>query len=103
MPRLVLRPEKPKIAMFGVLAFICAYFIVVAVAWYSTDSPRTPITWVVVAVLFCVVGAAVRGMMQRVIADEQGVEVLNVFRRRRYTWHDIDDSTLPGGSATPVS
>jgi Bacterial PH domain len=92
------RPRRARIVAYGTAVVIVAGMIVLAVALPGGSGGFRPIDRIGVIVI----GFGVAWLLSvlarpRVSADEKGVTVINVFRRRRLEWAEIVEVNLRVG------
>lgn len=92
------RPRRGRIVAYGMAAVIVAGMIVVAIALPGGTGGFRPVDRIAL-VLFGFVAAWFLHVLAhpRVSADETGVTVVNLFRRRRLDWAEIVEVNLREG------
>jgi hypothetical protein len=95
----VFRPEWPVRVVAGVAVLPCAAMLVALLAHTSVSDPWW---WLIVAVFSTALTLCARGLRIRLVADGGGVDVVNVFTRRRYAWSDIDRFDVSSWSGYPI-
>jgi Bacterial PH domain len=91
--RRVFRPTlaaRIALGVLGVVAVLAGLFVL-AVASFADGSTEERVLTIVVAVLVIALGVLQLFLLRvRLVADDDGVEVVNYLSRRRYAWEEID-------------
>jgi hypothetical protein len=93
------RPRRARIVAFAIAAVVMAVVVGLALLLPSGGGvpfgPADRIGIVVVGAL--VAGVLVRQGLVRLTADEQGLYVVNLFRKRRLAWTEVEGVSLRRG------
>jgi hypothetical protein len=89
------RPETPMRVLWFVMTLV---FGVAAVGLVSDAMPSDPGWWVLLGMSVAIAALAARGSRIRVVADEHGVGLINLFSSHYYAWGSIARFELTPGA-----
>jgi hypothetical protein len=85
--RVTFRPEAPMRVLWIVMTLV---FGLAAIGFVSDPMPSDSGWWVLFGMSVAIAAFGVRGLLIRVVADEYGVRLVNIFSSHRYAWESID-------------
>jgi hypothetical protein len=96
--RVTFRPEIPMRVLWAVGTLV---FGLAAIGSVSDPMPSDSGWWVFLGMSLAIAALGARCLLIRVVADEHGVRLVNIFSSRRYTWDSIARFELSPGTRSP--
>jgi hypothetical protein len=97
--RVTFRPVIPMRVLWAVGPLV---FGLPAIGFVSDPMPSDSGWWFFLGMSLALAALGARGLLIRVVADEHGVRLVNIFSSRRYTWDSIDRFELSPGTRSPA-
>jgi hypothetical protein len=97
--RVTFRPEAPMRVLWIAMTLV---FGLAAVGFVSDPMPSDSGWWIFLGMSVAIAALGARGSLIRVVADEYGVRLVNVFSSHRYAWDSIDRFEVPPGTRSAM-
>lgn len=99
---MIFRPVGPRIVSYGVMAIITIITIVIGIALRHTSS-FTVAEWVTLGVMIAATFAGLHGIARSFVrTTDEGLEILNGYRRHHLDWADIKGIAMNAGAPWPT-